>query len=99
MFNGIVTAIENIDGTSFDCSVYPNPNNGKFTVLVSNDKASDVQITCHNVIGEIVYTGDFQMNNGQLKTELDLTTVAKGVYIVNVKANGKTTYRKITIAE
>jgi hypothetical protein len=99
VFNGIVTAIENIDGTSFDCSVYPNPNNGKFTVLVSNDKASDVQITCHNVIGEIVYTGDFQMNNGQLKTELDLTTVAKGVYIVNVKANGKTTYRKITIAE
>ncbi|MFN8315908.1 MAG: T9SS type A sorting domain-containing protein [Chitinophagales bacterium] len=99
VFNGIVTAIENIDGTSFDCSVYPNPNNGKFTVFVSNDKASDVQITCHNVIGEIVYTGDFQMNNGQLKTELDLTAVAKGVYIVNVKANGKTTYRKITIAE
>jgi hypothetical protein len=99
VFNGIVTGIEDIDGTAFDCSVYPNPNNGKFTVLVSNDKASDVQITCHNVIGEIVYTGDFQMSNGQMKTELDLTTVAKGVYIVNVKANGKTTYRKITIAE
>jgi hypothetical protein len=99
VFNGIVTGIEDVAGTVFDCSVYPNPNNGKFTVLVTNDKATDVQITCHNVIGEVVYTGEYQMSNGQLKTELDLTTVAKGVYIVNVKANGKTTYRKITIAE
>jgi hypothetical protein len=57
--------------------VYPNPNNGIFTV-VSNAQASKIQV--YNLIGEIVYTAQLS----SLQTEIQLINQPKGIYFCKI---------------
>ena len=73
-------------------SIYPNPNNGKFTV--NNPEANTINIEVFNVLGEKVYS---KISN-EANTVVELNSHAKGVYLVKVTSNGSTTTTKITVA-
>jgi PKD repeat protein len=73
-------------------SIYPNPNNGKFTV--NNPEANTINIEVFNVLGEKVYS---KISN-EANTVVELNNHAKGVYLVKVTSNGSTTTTKITVA-
>ncbi len=73
-------------------SIYPNPNNGKFTV--NNPEANTINIDVFNVLGEKVYS---KISN-EANTVVELNNHAKGVYLVKVTSNGNTTTTKITVA-
>ncbi len=59
--------------------IYPNPGNGLFSIISENgfEKAEAV---IYNTIGEKIYTA--QLNS--VKTEIDLSTQAKGIYFYDV---------------
>jgi C1A family cysteine protease len=61
--------------------VYPNPNNGRFTLELTTFEGPS-QITISNTLGSIVYQSAVK-NTGI--TELELSNLRKGIYIVNVK--------------
>lgn len=63
--------------------VYPNPNNGEFTLILNN--ATTANITIYNVLGEVVYNAIQTTSN---KT-ISLTNIANGTYVI--KANTGTT--------
>jgi PKD repeat protein len=73
-------------------SIYPNPNNGKFTV--NNPEANTINIEVFNVLGEKVYS---KISN-EANTVVELNNHAKGVYLVKVTSNGTTTTTRITVA-
>ena len=58
--------------------VYPNPNNGIFTVNVSNIKATSIFV--FNTLGEEIYKATCNGN----KTVVDLENAANGVYFIQV---------------
>lgn len=56
-------------------SIYPNPNNGKFTVQIENE-TSNTELILYNSLGQKV----FRENVIQGKNNIDLDSVPKGFY-------------------
>lgn len=71
-------------------SVYPNPSNGSFTVALSMESASDVTISVVDVTGAKVYEAT-EKSAKDVSKPINLSNIAPGVYVLNVKtANGST---------
>jgi len=73
-------------------SVYPNPNNGMFTV--DNLENSSMKVEVYNLVGSKILS----QTSEQGKQEVNMTAEASGVYLVKVTVNGITNNFKITIA-
>ncbi|MBL7803708.1 MAG: choice-of-anchor I family protein [Saprospiraceae bacterium] len=73
--------------------IYPNPNNGMFTVELSELPAQYVHLRILNAVGQIVYT---QTQLTTLQTAIDLGSMPKGLYFVQLNSDGQTvSYRVI----
>ncbi|MBK7239680.1 MAG: T9SS type A sorting domain-containing protein [Flavobacteriales bacterium] len=81
-----INEVEELSGIS----VFPNPSNGIFTVNAAVAGVYTVEVT--NVIGEIVHA---ERINGT--TSIDMSNVAKGVYMVRVSSETASTVQRVTL--
>jgi len=72
--------------------VYPNPNNGEFTIELTNINNSNITIT--NVLGQIIKT-----QKAELMNQINLNAIDKGIYFINVIENNQSVYRSSVIKE
>lgn len=80
-------------------SLYPNPNNGSFTVDMTNVTADDASIMVVDMMGKVVAaTNTFSTTANPVQT-VELNNVANGVYFVRITANGVTATSKISVAK
>lgn len=78
---GVVSA-ETIDA-KVEMDVYPNPSNGVFNLKFNNIKAGSYNVEVRNMMGQVVYNNSINLNaNGN--NLLDLSTLDKGAYILNI---------------
>lgn len=70
-------------------NIYPNPNNGSFTIAIDNFKNTTIEI--YNVTGQLIANKSLTQN----KTLVDLTTFSKGMYFVKVNTTNRTIVEKI----
>ncbi|MBA3706284.1 MAG: T9SS type A sorting domain-containing protein, partial [Bacteroidetes bacterium] len=97
--------ITSIDPTGSDnqnqpfINVYPNPNNGAFTLDISFPDNGLYNVEIANVLGQIIYTESLNINNRNYNFSkiFDRTTLSKGIYIVKLSGNGANTNKKIII--
>jgi thiol-disulfide isomerase/thioredoxin len=68
----------------------PTISNGNFNLVLNKDAKADVSI--YDLAGKQVYSNSFQTKNINLNVKL-----TNGIYIVNVKSEGKTSTKKIII--
>lgn len=74
-------------------SIYPNPNNGEFTISVNKNQNSTIAI--YNSMGIKVKTEHFKANSSELK----ITGLTAGVYFVVVEEDGKRIGGKKVVVE
>ncbi len=79
-----------------DVILYPNPTNGSFTVSVTLTKFSDIKFRVMNVMGQEV-SNRMVVNSIGGNFEMDLSGQAEGIYFVEIKANGNSTVKKVTV--
>ncbi len=72
--------------------VYPNPNNGEFTIELTNINNSNITII--NVLGQIIKT-----QKAELMNQIDLNLFDKGIYFINVMEDNQSVYRGSMIKE
>ena len=72
-----------------EIAVYPNPTSGEFTVRYEGLK----HIIVVNPLGQLVYDTDIDSD----QAHVDLSGMIKGVYIIQIEANGLQTTRKIIV--
>ena len=78
-----------------DFSLYPNPNNGNFTVQFSSEH-NDVNVRVHDLRGRQVFAKSFQ-NNGLFNQELNLNNASSGIYLVTVQDGNRKEVKKIVV--
>lgn len=87
--------ITNIPGMT-DFNVYPNPSNGVFTASISLESASDVTISVVDMTGNKVYESTDKAAKDITK-QINLGSVAAGIYVINVKTANGTTNQRISV--
>ncbi len=82
--------VNEIDLSTFNVNVYPNPTNGISNLLVELDEASTISINVVNILGKTVYS--FQSEKfmaGNYSSKVDLSNQPNGIYLAYVTINGK----------
>lgn len=97
----IVNVIERFDGINGSAAenalnVYPNPNNGKFTLEVKLTGSSHVDIAIYDMVGNKVKDlSKNELSNG--KYAFDVSDLAAGNYMIRVAGENETITKKLTI--
>jgi len=88
-----VTGIKNAENKTFEMSVYPNPAKDYLTVSVTEQALIGSTIALYNILGEKV--ADEKLSS--LTQQLNLNTIAKGVYILTITTGQVQTSKKLII--
>lgn len=74
-------------------SVYPNPNNGTFTFLVSTEEDEKVQVVITNIMGQKVK--ELTMNSNEAKYMI--LDQPPGIYFIAARSGSQTFFAKVTV--
>ena len=77
-------------------SVYPNPNNGSFTLSV-NANVGDLTIKITDMQGRVVYASVENNVNAGFVKQISLDTQSSGMYLMHILANGEQQTKKISV--
>jgi len=77
-------------------SIFPNPSEGKFRLQLLTNNQQEVNFEVINMVGNQVYTSQFT-SYGLLNESLDLSHLAKGVYMLRIHAAGTSTTKRLVI--
>jgi hypothetical protein len=90
----VYAGVNEIDGvTSF--KVFPNPNNGQFTVL-NEGNAIKSSLKVIDIQGRIVYEEAYYFNQ-RARKQVDLTKLNSGVYILILQSEGRQEQHRIIL--
>ena len=82
-----ITGISNIPGIVDALNIYPNPNDGQFTIEMLSDPSDEpTRVRIFNLAGKIIFND--LLNPTETKKEYSLQEEAPGAYILMV-SNGK----------
>lgn len=88
-----------LDSESFgldNFTLYPNPNNGNFTIQFNSNTGNEIKVNVHDVRGREIFAKSYN-NNGLINESLQLNNVQSGVYLVTVQDGARKEVKKIVV--
>ncbi len=79
-----------------DFSLFPNPNNGEFTLKFKSASTNDIKINVHDMRGRQVYEKSFS-NTGAFNQNINLEKVQSGIYLVSISDGNTKTVKRIVV--
>jgi hypothetical protein len=93
-----VDICSDIKNNNFDkFSVYPNPNNGIFTIEFGNVLEENITIEVLNTLGNVVYKAEDISVQNSYKQTIDLSNLNKGLYFLAIENYQGRTINRIII--
>jgi len=80
-----------------DFALYPNPNNGNFTVRFNATSADDVSINVYDMRGRKIVAQTYANSGGLFEQSVALPAAQQGIYLVNVQQGNSTITKKIVV--
>ncbi|MBI1837383.1 MAG: PKD domain-containing protein [Flavobacteriia bacterium] len=77
-------SLDEVTNTGTHFTLYPNPSNGKFTLVFTSTEMSKFRLVLHNAIGQVVYEEEIKDFNGIYTKYFDVTEYGKGEYFLNI---------------
>ena len=88
---------ENKINSEFSFFTYPNPSNGNFVLFLKSNYLGNALIQIFNITGEIVYSENFKIVNGNSMKKITTNNLTQGVYIIEVKTKFDVFEKKLII--
>jgi len=82
---------------STSLSIYPNPGSKKVNLSFREVGSGDVEIRLRDAQGREVMMMQDRMQSGNFSKDIDVSTLARGIYMVEVKSGGFTAHRRLSI--
>lgn len=95
-----VTEVVSVNENDFFTSmnIFPNPAQDVTNVVLGLSASADVSIDVINMLGQTVMNQDLgTLPAGEQRTELNLSALESGMYLVNVTANGNVSTTRVTL--
>ncbi len=92
----IVTGIGDII-LSENISVYPNPNTGMFKIIADVATSNPVEISIYSTLGQLLYSEQIMPISNKIDKDVTLANVTSGIYLVQLKVDGRAFYQKLVI--
>jgi len=81
------TDVYEFTGKKLDCLLYPNPNNGNFTIDYVSDRDKNLIINISDITGKVIAVENWKVNTGFNQHTTDISNKAKGIYFVKIISN------------
>ena len=95
--NPVSVGLDEIYNNPIEIEIYPNPNDGIFTLELKNTMESDIDVEIFDVVGKNIHSESINMNNVNKATEIDLSNLSTGVYTVVVLSKNSKISKKLII--
>lgn len=93
------TGLYSFSGVKLDCALFPNPNDGHFTLDYTAAQREELLIEVYDLKGMLVYSTNWKVENGNNAKELALSSAEKGLYLVKVSSGEGTVVMRTVISE
>jgi hypothetical protein len=92
----VLTTLAVEDNVFENFSLFPNPNQGEFTIKLNSTSNQDIQVDVFDLRGRKVFNERFG-NNSNFNQTLNLGNVQTGMYLVTISDGNRKTTKKIII--
>jgi len=97
-----VTSITNVGITEvaadpYGLLVYPNPNDGHFTVSFTSSDKDTYTVEIVNALGQLIYRDNVKEFSGTYKKEMSVVEYGQGVYTISLTNSKNETVKKIIV--
>jgi transforming growth factor-beta-induced protein len=89
------TSVSNIEANKLN--IYPNPANTNAFVEFDLKKSAQTEVRIMDINGKLVFSNSLNLIQGAQKVELPVNGIAKGLYIVEIRSNESSTFKKLQI--
>ena len=96
-FAGSPTGIASIANNSTLLSVYPNPTTNASVISYNSASGNDIEITVSDLVGKGLTKSLFHVVAGANSIPLNVSGLAKGIYLITVAEGTKTQTKKIVV--
>ena len=90
----VCTAIGDVSSVN-TLDIFPNPSDGQFEVKADMFATEQLSVKVMNITGQTVFEKTMSNVSGQIDIPVNLSASAKGVYMVELTADGNTVSRRI----
>jgi hypothetical protein len=92
----IATDVNHLAANNSEWTIYPNPNNGVFTVSTKNEESGIRNVAVFNVLGQQIYSSPYTIHNSPFT--IDLSGQPNGIYFLKaVTEDGETLTQKVSV--
>lgn len=98
IFNNPTTAITKLNASNVTLTLFPNPATNTAGISLSDmNGIAEVNVKLFSANGQMVYSNHYNTNGTYFSTTMDVSTLAKGLYFVEVNADGHKQVAKLSI--
>jgi hypothetical protein len=85
-----VTSVKSVASNVGSLQLFPNPNEGKFTIKASVKTINnDANVEVLNAVGQVVYRNTVPVQGAEFNANIDLGSAAAGMYMVRLNIDGQ----------
>lgn len=89
-----------IDAAFFgNIRLFPNPANENFTIEIENLSINQATLVLYNVYGQNIWEKSFAISGRDMKETVDVSNLAAGTYLLEIRAAGRNAYNKLFITK
>jgi hypothetical protein len=77
-------------------SVYPNPNQGEFTIQLNSTNSDQLNIQVFDIRGRSIFNNTYN-HTGEFSQTINLNNAQSGMYLLNINDGSNTVIKKIIV--
>jgi len=94
----VITSVDDdINNSSDQFTIYPNPSNSQVTVTLNNAGRQNYNLHIVDMFGRVVYTKDIITTDNKILTMINVSHLVNGTYMLEMRSEAKTYQKKLSI--